>query len=264
MNFRILLLVCLLLPCLCVIDQTRIIYYDSLVGPFNSSLPTYGNFAFNNSYYNNHIREKMDTQTLVNNLFNYYNRSQFPRGPQYYLEYYRDSSLSTVAYVVHKKVNVTHTFRYYALRAQYGIRNGSVFYLGQDVCQACRPGHEMPLLSYDMMDPLANRALTMNLLNVLNTAQRTNHPINSITRIKRWNFPQGSFYIPIITLSNSSQLYTAILDTTGSMSFLNQILVPYIIGNAEIDYVYIRQYLNCITMGEYSNVQYFRTNIHFF
>lgn len=91
----------------------------------------------------------------------------------------------------------------------------------------------MPLLSYDMMDPLANKGFTMNLLNVLNTAQFTNYPVSSITQIKRWNFPQGSFYIPIITLSNSSQLYTAILDTPGNyMSFLNQLLIPYIIGNA--------------------------------
>lgn len=141
MNFRVLLFLALLVPLLCAVDQTRIIYYDSLLGPLNCSMSTYGNFAFNDSYYNNYIMEKANTQTLINNLFNYYNRSQFPRGPQYYLEYYRDSSLSTIAYIVYKKVNITHTFRYYALRAQYGIRNGSVFYLGQDVCQACRPGH---------------------------------------------------------------------------------------------------------------------------
>jgi hypothetical protein len=109
----------------------------------------------------------------------------------------------------------------------------------------------MPYLNYDMLDPNVNNSLTIGLLNVLNNMQKTNFIASNIQQIKHWKFPNGSLYIPIITHANYSQLYTAIVDTPGNyMTFLNQLTIPQIIGNAPIDYVYIRHYINCIFAPE--------------
>jgi hypothetical protein len=113
---------------------------NSVTGPFNSTVPTYGNYALNDSYYVAWTSDKERTQSYINNMMDYYNRSQFPRGPEYSLEYYRDSTLSTILYVFYKKLNLTRTERYYMLRVQYGPKNGTFYYLGQDKCQVCRPG----------------------------------------------------------------------------------------------------------------------------
>lgn len=91
--------------------------------------------------------ELQQAQTAINNMINFYGRSQFQRGPTYSLEYYRDSSINTVAYIFYK-LNGTQITKYYYLRAEFGPTKDAPYYLGIETTAGVRPGHEMPLLRY--------------------------------------------------------------------------------------------------------------------
>ena len=67
----------------------------------------------------------------------YYNRSQFQRGPTYALEFYRDSSLRTVTYVLFK-TNGSVVTKYYALKTELNKTN--LHFLGSEMTYNARPG----------------------------------------------------------------------------------------------------------------------------
>jgi hypothetical protein len=70
----------------------------------------------------------------------YYNRSQFKKGPTYALELYRDSSLRTVTYVLFK-TNGSVVTKYYALKTELNNLNNTFYYLGVETTFSVRPGN---------------------------------------------------------------------------------------------------------------------------
>lgn len=79
------------------------------------------------------------------------------------MEYYRDSSINTVAYVLFK-TNMTKVTKYYSLRVGKGPQKGVTYYLGNEDTAGVRPGHEMSMTSYTNVAIKSNTTLTNYLL----------------------------------------------------------------------------------------------------
>lgn len=78
-------------------------YIANLTGPFNSEVKAYGNYDLNEVIWDEDKDQLKFAQKAIDDMEDYYHRSNFQRGPTYSLEYYRDSSLSTVLYVYFKQ-----------------------------------------------------------------------------------------------------------------------------------------------------------------
>ena len=82
-------------------------------------------------------------------MMDYYNRSQFQSGSTYALEFYKDSSLRTITYVLFKTAGSV-VKKYYALQ---NLLNKTLYYLGVETTFNVRPGNELPLLNYTHLNP---------------------------------------------------------------------------------------------------------------
>lgn len=114
----------------------------------------------------------------------YYGRQYFQTGPEYFLEYYQDSSMTTVAYIIYKKINPSHYELYYALRIKHSEK--PPFYLGKETRGEARPGRTMPLFAYEII----NKTTTLER-NLFNAARAGNISMGSsgIASIMKWEFP---------------------------------------------------------------------------
>ena len=82
--------------------QTISIYKANLTGPFNCEVKAFGNYDLKSVVWEEDKDELDQAQKAIDNMINHYHRSQFQRGPTYSLEYYRDSSINAVAYILYK------------------------------------------------------------------------------------------------------------------------------------------------------------------
>ena len=128
-------------------------FLTTFKGPFNGTINAYGNFDLNVKNetwgWSEDRDELTKAQSTLDSMMDHYNRSQFQKGATYSLEYYRDSSLRTVAYILYK-VNASVVNKYYALRTETA---NTLFYLGSEQTFNVRPGREMPFLSYTTLQP---------------------------------------------------------------------------------------------------------------
>lgn len=131
--------------------------------------------------------ELQQAQSAINNMINHYGRSQFQRGPTYFLEYYRDSSINTVAYIFYK-FNGTQITKYYYLRAEFGSVKDKPYYLGSENTAGVRAGHEMPLLRYNLVSKENTTFLNYILGQVSNSSKIVYSP-SAVLELKYWSFP---------------------------------------------------------------------------
>ena len=113
------------------------IYKFTFVGPLNNNIDAYGNFDIKQISWFEDKDEFDQVQPNLNKMFNYYNRSQFQNGSNYALEFYRDSSLRTITYVLFKTKGSVVT-KYYALKTEL---NNAIYYLGVETTFNMRPGN---------------------------------------------------------------------------------------------------------------------------
>lgn len=107
----------------------------------------------------------------------------------------------------------------------------------------------MPFLKYKILDPKDNIDLTTGIVNVLNNQYKQNYLRTNISQIRQWQFPNGSLYISVIPQANMSEVYSAILDTSGNyLKYLSQTFAPHIIGNIPINYVTMYQLITSILL----------------
>lgn len=180
----------------------------------------------------------------------YYNKSNFQRGPTYSLEYYRDSSLSTVLYVYFKQEGAKIT-KYYSIRGEKGSFKGKTVFLGNETTTAVRPGHDMPQLNYTKVN-LTNTSLVNSMLTAAGKASGSVLGSSTVLELKYWQFPQGQLYLLRCENSNKSSTYFALLNSSGTLSLVGQTLIPHYISSVDLDYVYLNAWLKRFLHGVYS------------
>lgn len=176
--------------------------------------------------------EIANAQTAINNMINYYHKSNFQRGPTYFLEYYKDSSLNAVVYILFQKKNYSSTTKYYYLRTLN--KNSTGYYMGVESCPSCRAGRQMPLMKYSNVT-LQNSALVTSLID-LAKGINSNYTNSNIVQIKYWQFPLGNLYIVKLLNSNSTNTLIAIVNTTNSsLVNIGYTYFPIYHGNVYVD-----------------------------
>ena len=69
-----------------------------------------------------------------------YGQSSFPGSLTYSVEFYRDSSLNTIAYILYKQQGIIF-FKYYALRVDKGRLKNKEYFMGFDKAYGIQVGH---------------------------------------------------------------------------------------------------------------------------
>ena len=81
----------------------------------------------------------------------------------YTLEYYRDSSLNVIAYVLYQK-NGTKLTKFTILRLERGPLSNQYLPMGIEETAGVRPGIEMPLRNYTFADLVSSATFVQSLL----------------------------------------------------------------------------------------------------
>ena len=104
------------------------------------TLFAFGNFKISdNSPWDEDVNQSKYLENSLDGMVNHYGEASFPEGPEYSMEYYRDSSLNTVAYILIQQ-NGAKTTKYYSLRIESGKLKDQWFYLGSEDTAAVKPG----------------------------------------------------------------------------------------------------------------------------
>jgi hypothetical protein len=110
--------------------------------------------------------------------------------------------MSAIAQILYRRVNLTHTYRYYSLRPRRGLLANKTFFMGTDTCQSCNPGRDMPFLTYKYVDIQNQQDLAFDFVNIVNSARRMNWKVEDIKEVRHWPFPEGDFYLPVFQYAN--------------------------------------------------------------
>jgi len=94
--------------------------------------------------------------------------------------------MTTIAQILYRKVNLTHTYRYYSIRPRRGVQANKTFFLGSDTCQSCNPGRDMPLMSYKTVDIQNKQNLAFDFVNIVNSVKKMNWKVENIKEVRLW------------------------------------------------------------------------------
>lgn len=144
--------------------------------------------------------------------------------------------MSAVAQILYRKVNLTHTYRYYSLRPRKGALANKTFFLGTDVCQSCNPGRDMPFMAYKNLDIQSEQNLAFEFVNIVNSAKKMSWNVEDIKEVRHWQFPDGDFYLPVFKFTNESTYMGSFMKSTSQpLTFIEGTFFPKFKGNVPID-----------------------------
>jgi hypothetical protein len=92
------------------------IFKIELKGPFSCTVRAFGNYDLQKVIWNEDKDELSQAQNAINLMTTQFGTQNFPQGANYSLEYYRDSAINTVAYILYKQDKAKVT-KYHCLRA---------------------------------------------------------------------------------------------------------------------------------------------------
>lgn len=81
----------------------------------------------------------------------------------------------------------------------------------------------------------------------MNSVKKMSWNVEDIKEVRLWEFPEGSFYIPVFQYANESTYMAAILSTPSqALTFIEGVFFPKVKGNVLIDELYLYEYLYLI------------------
>ena len=110
--------------------------------------------------------------------------------------------MTTISQILYRKVNLTHTYRYYSLRPRRGLLANKTFFLGSDTCQSCNPGRDMPFMVYNSLDMESEQDLGYEFVNIVNSAKKMGWKVEDIREVRHLQYPEGDFYLPVFQFAN--------------------------------------------------------------